>query len=183
MGSISRCPPTRLSSAGGSPNCGRKTPMERTTERHSFYDCVCYQVGFDRLYETLTEVAEAIVREGPEDPAIRAYCLGYHTGNYSPRADHSLQGIMAGRTFSHDRFDQSVKFRATLQELSYRGRKLVERIRATHQEVKFVNACVVFFKSRPLPTELIDCISVLIALSSGMQNVSLRGATLHCQRI
>lgn len=152
--------------------------LENTIKRHPCYESLCNRVGFDRLYETLAELTEAIVREGKEDPATHVHCLDYHAGNRSPRADPSLQGIMTGLSLSDDEFDLAVKFRATLQALCYGARHIVERIQAAGHEVKLVTACGGLCKSRLFLTELADCISVPIVLSSERDTVLLGGAIL-----
>lgn len=152
--------------------------LEYTIETHPCYATLVQRVGVENVYEVLAELTESVVRAGKEDPATHVHCLDYHAGNRSPRADPTLKGSMTGLTLSCDEFDLAVKFRATIQALCYGARHVIEEMKAAGHGTTLVGACGGLCKSKLFLTELADCLSLPIVLSSEEDTVLLGGAIL-----
>ncbi|CAN8069961.1 unnamed protein product [Agarophyton chilense] len=152
--------------------------LQNTIERHPCFKSLCQRVGSDNVYEVLANMTEAVVRSGEKDPATHIHCLDYHAGNRSPRADPYLKGTMTGLTLSDSEYDLAVKFRATIQALCYGARHIVQEMKTAGHKINLVAACGGLCKSRLFLTELADCLSVPVVLSSEKDTVLLGGGIL-----
>ncbi|KAI0560394.1 FGGY carbohydrate kinase domain containing protein [Gracilaria domingensis] len=152
--------------------------LEDTVKRHPCFASLCERVGSENVYPVLEDMTESVVRRGEEDPATHVHCLDYHAGNRSPRADPYLRGMMTGLSLSDGEYDLAVKFRATMQALCYGARHIVQEIKNAGHKIKLVAVCGGLCKSRMFLTELADCLSIPVVLSSEEDTVLLGGAIL-----
>lgn len=152
--------------------------LENTVRRHPSYHNLVKRVGEQNVYDVLTEMTEAIIRNGGRDPAEDLHCLDYHAGNRSPLADPSLKGCMVGLTLEDGEMDLAITFRATMQALCCGARRIVETMVAAGHDIRLVTVCGGLCKSMFFVTELADCVGLPIAVSSEEDTVLLGGAIL-----